>query len=84
MPSWLQGFAVNQPITVTVNALRGLMLGRESLADFQPGMTAGQLADAVANAPTVQGQVLLSLFWSLAIMVVFVPLAIRVYRKTVT
>jgi len=38
----------------------------------------------VANAPTVQGQVLLSLFWSVAIMIIFVPLAIRVYRKTVT
>lgn len=84
MPSWLESFAVHQPITVTVNALRGLMLGRESLADFRPGMTANQLADAVANAPTVQGQVLLSLLWSVAIMVVFVPLAIRVYRKTVT
>jgi ABC transporter DrrB family efflux protein len=84
MPTWLQGFAVNQPITVTVNALRGLMLGRESLADYQPGMSADQLANAVANAPTVEGQVLLSLFWSLAIMIVFVPLAIRVYRKTVT
>jgi len=84
MPTWLQGFAVNQPITVTVNALRGLMLGREALADFQPGMTSSQLAEAVANAPTVQGQVLLSLFWSVAIMAIFVPLAIRVYRKTVT
>jgi ABC transporter DrrB family efflux protein len=84
MPTWLQGFAETQPITVTVNALRGLMLGREALADFQPGMTSGQLAEAVANAPTVQGQVLLSLFWSIAIMAIFVPLAIRVYRKTVT
>jgi ABC transporter DrrB family efflux protein len=84
MPTWLQGFAANQPITVTVNALRGLMLGREALADYQPGMTADQLADAVAAAPTVEGQVLLSLFWSVAIMIVFVPLAIRVYRKTVT
>jgi ABC transporter DrrB family efflux protein len=84
MPAWLQGFAIHQPITVTVNALRGLMLGREALANFQPGMNSSQLADAVANAPTVQGQVLLSLFWSVAILVVFVPLAIRVYRKTVT
>ena len=84
MPTWLQGFAETQPITVTVNALRGLMLGREALADFQPGMSSSQLAEAVANAPTVQGQVLLSLFWSFAIMAIFVPLAIRVYRKTVT
>lgn len=84
MPAWLQGFAVNQPITVTVNALRGLMLGREALADFKPGMTANQLAEAVAHAPTVEGQVLLSLGWAIAIMIVFVPLAIRVYRKTVS
>jgi ABC transporter DrrB family efflux protein len=84
MPAWLQGFAINQPITVTVNALRGLMLGREALANFQPGMSTSQIADAVANAPTVQGQVLVSLLWSIAIMIVFVPLAIRVYRKTVT
>jgi ABC transporter DrrB family efflux protein len=84
MPAWLQGFALNQPITVTVNALRGLMLGREALADFKPGMTANQLAEAVAHAPTVEGQVLLSLGWAIAIMIVFVPLAIRVYRKTVS
>jgi ABC transporter DrrB family efflux protein len=84
MPTWLQGFAVNQPITVTVNALRGLMLGRESLADYVPGMTTSQIADAVASAPTVQGQVLLSLAWSVAIMIIFVPLAIRVYRRSVT
>ena len=84
MPAWLQAFAENQPITVTVNALRGLMLGREALADFQPGMTVGQIADAVAAAPSVGGQVLLSLGWAVAIMIVFVPLAIRVYRKTVS
>ncbi|MDH3261480.1 MAG: ABC transporter permease [Acidimicrobiia bacterium] len=84
MPAWLQGFALNQPITVTVNALRGLMLGREALADFKPGMSANQVAEAVANAPTVEGQVLLSLGWALAIMIVFVPLAIRVYRRTVS
>lgn len=84
MPAWLEGFAVHQPITVTVNALRGLMLGREALADYMPGMNADQIAQAVSNAPTVEGQVLLSLGWSLAIMIVFVPLAIRVYRKTVS
>jgi hypothetical protein len=47
-------------------------------------MTANQLAEAVAHAPTVEGQVLLSLGWAIAIMIVFVPLAIRVYRKTVS
>ena len=28
MPSWLQGFATHQPVSVVVNAARGLMVGR--------------------------------------------------------
>ncbi len=67
MPSWLQGFAANQPVTVVADALRGLILGQAALA---PGHT-------------VPGQVLLALIWSLAILVVFALLAIRVYRKAV-
>ncbi|NNC76232.1 MAG: ABC transporter permease [Acidimicrobiia bacterium] len=67
MPSWLQTFADNQPITVTVNALRGLILGEGALP-------AGQ---------TTEGQVLLALVWSFAILAVFAPLAVRIYRRTV-
>ena len=66
MPGWLQAFADNQPITVTVNALRGLMLG----------------GDAIDTS--VGGQVLLALGWSALIMAIFAPLAIRVYRRTVS
>jgi ABC transporter DrrB family efflux protein len=66
MPGWLQAFADNQPITVTVNALRGLMLG----------------GDAIDGS--VAGQVLLALGWSALIMAIFAPLAIRVYRRTVS
>lgn len=36
MPSWLQAFADNQPITVTVNALRGLMLGADAISSSVP------------------------------------------------
>jgi ABC transporter DrrB family efflux protein len=68
MPSWLRAFADNQPITVTVDALRGLMLG----------------GDAVRAGHTVGEQVLLSLFWSAAILAVFAPLAVRMYRRTVS
>ena len=32
MPGWLQGFAANQPVTVVVNAARGLMLGPDASA----------------------------------------------------
>ncbi len=67
MPSWLQPFAANQPVTVAANALRGLILG----------------PDALPLGHTVTGQVALSLLWSAAITVVFVPLAVRAYRRAV-
>ena len=68
MPSWLRAFAENQPITVTVNALRGLMLGGDAL---EPGKT-------------VLGAVLLSLVWTAGILAVFAPLAVRLYRRIVS
>lgn len=68
MPAWLRAFAENQPITVTVNALRGLMLGGDAL---QPGKT-------------VLGSVLLSLAWTAGILAVFAPLAVRQYRRIVS
>lgn len=67
MPSWLQAFADNQPVTITANAARGLILGSGAL---QPGQT-------------VAGQVGLAIGWSLAIAAVFAPLAVRIYRRTV-
>ena len=68
MPAWLQTFADNQPITVTVNALRGLILGNAAL---EPGQTAF-------------GFVAWSLAWSVGIIAVFAPLAVRIYRRTVS
>jgi ABC transporter DrrB family efflux protein len=68
MPDWLQPFAANQPVTVATNALRGLVLGQGALA---PGRT-------------VAGQVALALLWAAAITAVFVPLAVRAYRRTVS
>ena len=67
MPSWLQPFAANQPVTVATNALRGLVLG--------PG--------ALPPARTVAGQVALALLWAVAITAVFVPVSVRAYRRTV-
>jgi ABC transporter DrrB family efflux protein len=67
MPGWLQPFAANQPVTVATNALRGLILGQGALP---PGQT-------------VTGQVALALLWAAAITAVFVPLAVRAYRRTV-
>jgi ABC transporter DrrB family efflux protein len=67
MPAWLQPFAANQPVTVATNALRGLVLGQGALP---PGRT-------------VASQVVLALLWAAAITAVFVPLAVRAYRRTV-
>jgi ABC transporter DrrB family efflux protein len=65
MPDWLRTFADNQPITVTANALRGLILGEGALL---PGQT-------------VTGQVLAAVAWAVGILVIFAPLAVRQYRK---
>lgn len=67
MPDWLQAFAENQPITITVNAIRGLVLGEGAL---QPGQT-------------VESQVALALAWAFGILLIFAPLAVRQYRRTV-
>ena len=58
MPGWLQVFADHQPVTITVDAARDLVLG-------QP--VGWKAAGSVA--------------WSLAILAVFVPLAVRRYRR---
>jgi ABC transporter DrrB family efflux protein len=68
MPTWLQPFAANQPVTVATNALRGLVLGQGALP---PGWT-------------VAGQVVLALLWAAAITAVFAPLAVRAYRRTLS
>lgn len=58
MPGWLRAFADNQPLTLVVDAVRGLVT---------PGAPAGEPALALA--------------WSLAIIAVAAPLAVRAYRR---
>ena len=58
MPGWLQAFAVNQPVTHVINALRSLALG------------------------TPMGDNLwLALVWMAGIVAVFMPLAVRAYKR---
>lgn len=58
MPGWLQAFAVNQPVTHVINAMRSLAVG------------------------TPMGDNLwLSIVWLVAIVVIFVPLTVKVYRR---
>lgn len=60
MPGWLQAYTEHQPVSVTAEAARALMLG----------------------GPTTS-PVLQSLAWSIGILVVFAPLAVRRYRRAV-
>jgi len=65
MPSWLRGFAENQPVTVMVNAVRTL--------------TQGGPAEALLGHPASYF-VVRSLLWSVALVAVFAPLAVAKYR----
>jgi len=66
MPSWMRGFAENQPVTVMVNAVRTL--------------TQGHPAEVLLGHPTSYF-VIRSLVWSLALVAVFAPLAVAKYRR---
>ena len=61
MPSWLQGFARNQPLSVTVTAVRALLEG-------------GPAGHWVWQ----------SLAWSAGITIVFLVIALRLYRTATT
>ncbi|MFH0916036.1 MAG: ABC transporter permease [bacterium] len=58
MPSWLQGFANHQPVSLAVNGCRALF-----------------------NAQPAWGYVWQLLIWIVAICVIFIPLAVRAYRR---
>lgn len=67
MPGWLRAFAENQPISQVVNAVRTQILG---------------LSPEAARALTIpEGSEWQALAWLLAILVVMVPVAIRLYRR---
>jgi ABC-2 type transport system permease protein len=66
MPSWMRGFAENQPLTVMVNAVRTL--------------TQGSPAESLLGHPAAYF-VARSLLWSVALVAVFAPLAIAKYRR---
>jgi len=68
MPSWLQGFAEHQPITVVIDAVRYLVLGTER-------------AHLVGLEGSMWSQLFPAILWTAAILVVFVPLAVRKYRR---
>jgi len=66
MPSWMRGFAENQPVTVMVNAVRTL--------------TEGRPAELLLGHPAAYF-VVRSLLWSVALVALFAPLAVAKYRR---
>jgi len=65
MPSWLQVFAENQPVSVIATTVRGLALGIEALP----------------SGKTIEGMVMLSIVWIVGIFLVAAPLGVRYYRR---
>jgi len=67
MPSWLQGFANINPVTVLVNSVRRFYLSASLCEQF--------------GVPALGGQLLQATAWFFGILLVFVPLCIRSLRR---
>jgi len=68
LPTWLQGFARNQPVSVTIAAVRKLILGPE-------------LSAKIGLTESTSSLVIKSLLWSIGIVAVFAPIAVARYRR---
>lgn len=69
MPGWLQAVANANPVTIWANTLRALTLGNDTAAER---MLLGH---------TTTTLLLWSALWIAGLLAIFVPLAIRMYRK---
>ncbi|HJP66405.1 MAG TPA: ABC transporter permease [Actinomycetota bacterium] len=68
MPGWLQAFAKYNPLTIVVDAVRALCLGTRTAHQLLGGSTFTHVWQAFA--------------WIIALLLVFVPLSVRMYRKS--
>ena len=68
MPGWLQAFAKVNPISIAVEAIRSLTLGGQTATAVQGGTTSTHLLQTLA--------------WTAGLLLVFIPLAVRGYRRT--
>lgn len=64
MPEWLQHFAEWNPITITVNAIRALLI--QNVGEMDTALYVWQ-----------------SIAWIAVILIIFIPLAVYLYRRTV-
>ncbi|MBV9593420.1 MAG: ABC transporter permease [Actinobacteria bacterium] len=67
MPSWLRGFADHNPVTVVVNSVRRLYLSPTNSREF--------------GVPALGSQLLQALLWLAGVLLVFVPLSVRRFRR---
>ncbi len=72
-PAALKVFARNNPVTIWANTVRTLTVGTVKL---------GSLSFLPPPGETLTGLVVKSTIWILLILIIFVPLAVRLYRKT--
>jgi ABC transporter DrrB family efflux protein len=72
MPSWLQGFATHQPVSVVINAARSLILGDTATPEQR---------ELLLGGAGTSGLVLQSLAWTLGIGLLFGVLCTRRYRR---
>jgi len=68
MPGWLQEFVKVNPISIAVEAIRSLTLQPEAATAVQGGTTLMHVSQMLA--------------WIAGLLLVFVPLAVRGYRRT--
>ena len=67
MPGWMQAFAANQPMTQMINSVRLL--------------TGGPAAQQLLGHP-LSYYLVRSLLWTVGLVVVFAPLAVRKLRSS--
>ena len=75
MPAWLQAFARNQPVSITVAAVRRLVLG------YGSNPTQAQHYRDLGMTGSTWVLVIKALAWAVGIVAVFAPLAVSMYRK---
>ncbi len=68
LPGWLQAFAVHQPVTLVINAMRAMALGPDAMR-------------ALSQSPDIWTPLWQSLVWLAGALIVFGPLAVRAYRR---
>lgn len=72
LPSWLQGFATHQPVSVVINAARSLILG---------GSTTQPQRDLLLGGSSTSSLVLQALAWTAGFGLLFGVIAARKYRN---